>query len=311
MTHTKTIKHILISGASGLLGLNLAMEAAKRYSVFGVVNEHPFKTDVFKIIREDLSTASDLKDLFNQTKPDAIINCAALANVDVCESNLSLARRLNADLAGAFAVEAGRAGTPFLHISTDAVFDGQRGDYSEEDEPNPTNIYSRTKYLGELLVSNSNPAAIIARINLFGWSMSGTRSLAEFFYNNLQAGKSTPGFTDVFFCPMLVNDLAQVLFEMLEKNLSGLYHVFSPQCISKYEFGVRIARRFGFDDRLVVPCTVEEGDLKAARSPMLTMNSNKVAAALGHALPDVDRGISGLFDLAQQGYPLRLRQMNV
>jgi len=305
-----TIKNILISGASGLLGLNLAIEAAKQYSVFGVVNGHPLKTDVFKVLRANLLTEGAIKDIFAQAKPDAVIHCAALADVDACEANLSLARRINSDLAGALAVEAGRAGIPFMHISTDAVFDGQRGDYTEEDDPNPTNIYARTKYLSELLVSNSNPGAIIARVNMFGWSLSGKRSLAEFFYNNLQAGKSTPGFTDVFFCPMLANDLAQILLEMLEKRLTGLYHVFSPQCISKYEFGVRIARRFGFDEKLVIPRSVEEGGLMANRSPMLTMKTAKIIAALGHPLPHTEQGINGLYELAQQGYPLRLRQMS-
>lgn len=304
------IKKILVSGASGLLGLNLALEAARHYTVIGVVNEHPVKTDGFQVVRSDLLAGDGVKTLIDQTKPDAIINCAALANVDACEANLSLAWRLNADLPGEFAVAAAQAGIPFVHISTDAIFDGQRGDYSEADEPNPANNYARTKYLGELKVSQSYPAAIIARVNLFGWSMSGKRSLAEFFFYNLQAGESVPGFTDVFFCPLLVNDLAQILLEMMEKRLEGLYHVFSPECISKYDFGMQIAKRFGFDGKLVSPRSVEQGGLQAARSPKLTMDTTKIKQALGHALPGVMRGIDGFYELAQQGYAQRLLQMN-
>ncbi len=305
------IKKILISGASGLLGLNLALEAARHYTVFGVVNEHPVKTDALQVVQADLLVKGGVKALIDQTKPDAIINCAALANVDACETNLSQAWSLNADLPGEFAAAAGRAGIPFMHISSDAVFDGQRGDYSEADEPNPTNNYARTKYLGELKVSQTYPGAIVARVNLFGWSMSGKRSLAEFFFYNLQAGKPVPGFTDVFFCPLLVNDLAQVLLEMLEKRLEGLYHVFSPECISKYDFGMQIAKRFGFDSKLVSPRSVEQGGLQAARSPKLTMDTTKIRHALGHTLPGVVQGIDGFYNLAQQGYAQRLLQMNV
>lgn len=304
------IKSILVSGASGLLGLNVALEACKHYKVFGIVHEHPLKTDSFQTIQTDLMADGSAKDVIDQTKPDAVIHCAALANLDACEADLSMAWSLNADVPGAFAEAAKRAGIPFLHISTDAVFDGRRGQYSETDVPYPTNNYARTKYLGEMKVSQAYPAAVIARVNLFGWSMSGKRSLAEFFFNNLQAGQTVQGFTDVFFCPLLVNDLAQILMEMLERRLEGLYHVFSPECISKYDFGMRIARRFGFDEKLVKPCSVEEGGLKASRSPNLTMNSKKITQVLGRPLPDVDKGITGFYELFKEGYPVRLRQMS-
>ena len=95
-----------------------------------------------------------------------------------------------------------------MHVSTDAVFDGQAAATTEQDTPNPLSIYARTKLDGERGVAEANPDAIIARVNLYGWSLSGRRSLAEFFFNNLSAGKRVKGFTDVYFCPLLANDLA-------------------------------------------------------------------------------------------------------
>ncbi|NCP86195.1 sugar nucleotide-binding protein, partial [bacterium] len=78
---------------------------------------------------------------------------------------------------------------------------------------------------GEVNVLSTNPTAIVARVNFFGWSLSGTRSLSEFFYNKLSTGQPANGFTDVSFCPLFVGDLAEILLHMLEKNLAGLYHV--------------------------------------------------------------------------------------
>ena len=162
---------------------------------------------------------------------------------------------------------------------------GRRGNYSEEDVPNPLGVYARSKLAGEQAVVEANPQAIIARVNLFGWSLFGKRSLAEFFFNNLSAGKSCMGFTDVFFCPMLANDLGTVFLKMLEAGLSGLYHVVGSQCLSKYEFGVQVARRFGFDEKLVIPSSVQDSGLKAARSPNLTTAHRQAYPRFGRASP--------------------------
>jgi len=154
----------------------------------------------------------------------------------------------------------------------------------------------------------ADPNAIIARVNLFGWSLTGNRSLAEFFFNNLSAGKHCMGFTDVFFCPMLANDLGIVFLKMLEAGLSGLYHTVGSQCLSKYEFGIQVARRFGFDEQLVIPTSVQDSGLKAARSPDLRLRTEKLEAALGEPLPNISTGLEKFYKQYQQGYPQQIRR---
>lgn len=300
---------LLVTGASGLLGLNLALEAANDHEVFGLTNSHTLHTDAFSVIRANLLDAGVIERLLERTQPDWVIHCAALANVDACESNQQLAQHLNAEIPGKLAQHVARGGARLIHISTDAVFDGTRGDYSEVDQPNPLSIYARTKLAGEQAVALSNPEAVIARVNLFGWSPSGKRSLGEFFVNNLSAGKGVMGFTDVYFCPLLANDLARILIRMLELKLSGLYHVVSSECITKYEFGVRIARRFGLDESLITATSVEDGGLKAARSPQLTLRTDRITAALGEPPPDLSTGIERFYTLYQQGYPQKVQAM--
>jgi dTDP-4-dehydrorhamnose reductase len=300
---------ILVTGASGLLGLNLALEAAGDHVVFGLANSQGVKTDRFTVIRADLLEPGAAERLLDQTQPDWVIHCAALANVDACEADPALARQLNSEFPAKLASHVARGGARLVHISTDAVFDGQQGDYTEEDSPNPLGIYARTKLEGERLVAEADPKAVIARVNLFGWSLTGQRSLAEFFYYNLSAGKGVRGFTDVFFCPLLVNDLARILLEMLEKQLSGLYHVVSSQCLSKYDFGVALAQRFALDDRLISPTSVSEAGLKAPRSPNLTLRSGKLTRALGRPIPNLSTGLDGFYTLYQQNYPQKLMEM--
>jgi dTDP-4-dehydrorhamnose reductase len=317
---------ILVTGASGLLGINLALEAAKDHTVFGVVNRRklrltgepaneglPFKP--FTVIQADLLEPGVPERLLAETCPDWVIHCAALADVDQCENDPELARQLNTELPGKLAAlcansgDVARGGARFLHISTDAVFDGLRGGYAEGDAPNPLSVYARTKLASERAVLQANPQAAIARVNLFGWSLTGRRSLGEFFFYNLQAGRGVNGFTDVFFCPLLVNELAQVLLKMLAAGLSGLYHAVSGECLSKYEFGVRLARRFGLDETLISAASVAQGGLKAARSPNLTLRNDKLSRALGEPLPNVSTGLDGLYTLYQQGYPQFLKRL--
>ncbi len=309
---------ILVTGASGLLGLNLALEAASvsggttgaaEHSVFGVVNSHPLSTRAFEVIQADLLAPGVLESLIDKTQPDWIFNCAALAIVDDCEADPDLADKLNTELPRQLAKIVARGGARLVHVSTDSVFDGQRGDYTEQDFPHPLNVYARTKLAGEHAVLEADPRAIVARVNLYGWSLSGARSLAEWFFNNLQQGKPMLGFTDVFFCPMLVNDLARALMRMAQAGLSGLYHATSPKCTSKCDFGLALARNFGYDEGLISPVSIAASGLKTVRSPRLTLHSERLQQALGEPLPDWEGGLKRFYKLYCQGYPQDLRKM--
>lgn len=300
---------ILITGASGLLGLNLALETTRRHTVFGTVNYHSLKTDAFKVIQTDLLVPGAVERLLEGTRPDWVIHCAALANLDACETDPLMAQQLNTELARTLASHVARSGARLVHVSTDSVFDGLRGDYSEDDIPSPVGEYSRTKLDGELAIAEADPTAIIARVNLYGWSLTGNRSLAEFFFNNLRLHKQCMGFTDVFFCPLHANDLADLFVRMLEMRLSGLYHVVSSESLSKYDFGMRLAQRFDLDGSLIIPTSVTEAGLKATRSPNLTLRSDKLANALGEPLPRLSTGLDKFYTLYQQGYPQLLHNM--
>jgi dTDP-4-dehydrorhamnose reductase len=294
---------ILITGASGL-------QAAKDgHSVFGQVNSHPLNTTAFHVIQADLLVPNTVERLLEQIQPDWVIHCAALANLEACEANPGQAQELNSEVPRKLAYHVARGGARLLHVSTDAVFDGQRGNYTEEDAPNPLSIYAQTKLDGEHAVAQADSEAIIARVNLFGWSLTGKRSLGEFFFYNLRAGNAVKGFTDVYFCPLLANHLAKIFIQMLSLRLSGLYHVVSSENLSKYAFGVAIARKFDLDQNLITPTSVEHGGLKAARSPNLTLLTHKLSTALGQPLPTISAGLEEFYTLYQQGYPQFLREL--
>jgi len=298
---------LLITGASGLLGINLAMEAMREHEVIGV-DRGKLKSAPFPVSKANFFHSHAFDSALDATQPDWVINCAALANLEECEKHPDQAKILNTNLPAELATACAKRNIKFIHLSTDAVFDGTKeGEYTEGDTPNPQGVYSQTKLDGENAVLSTNPNAIIARVNFFGWSLSGRRSLGEFFVNNLSEGKNVNGFTDVIFCPMWVNHLSRTLIEMLEKNLHGLYHVVGAQAMSKYQFGVEVARMFGLRESLISPQSVERSALTARRSHNLWLSIHKLSTDLGHAIPDFSTGLDGFYTQFQQGYPQKIR----
>jgi len=299
---------LLVTGATGLLGLNLCTLALNQgHEVTGLAHSRKLQNNAFDLIQIDLIEHEHALRMIEAAKPEAIIHCAAVANINRAEKAPEMTQKLNVEVPGLLAQATRRWQIPFIHISSDAVFDGKTGGYVESDAPNPLSLYARTKLAAEKGVSDANPNAIIARTVFFGWSLSGQRSLSEFFFNNLKSGNPIQGFSDTFFSPLYVEDLGEILLEMLSEKLTGIFHVTSPQSMSKYEFGLRMASRFGFDPDLIKPIQVRAVDRGASRSLNLTLKPDKIQAALGHSLPTVDEGIDRLYQRYQEDYPAYLQ----
>ncbi|RJP52041.1 MAG: SDR family oxidoreductase [Anaerolineaceae bacterium] len=298
---------LLLTGVSGLLGLNFAQEMMDEHEIIGV-DRGKLVNAPFKILKHDLLDAGAVESILDAAQPDWLVNCAALADLDTCEENPDLAKRLNTDLPRQLARACKERNISLVHISTDAVFDGEKdGFYTEEDKPNPLGVYAKTKMEGEWAALTENPSAIVARVNFYGWSLSGRRSLAEFFFNNLTKSKSMSGFTDVTFCPMLANHTARLLVKMLKRGLGGLYHVVGPQAMSKYQFGVEIARKFSLREGDITPKSISFSGLVAKRSNNLWLSTHKLSTDLGEDLPEFSTGLDEFYTQYQQGYPQKIR----
>ena len=300
----------LVTGVSGLLGLNFALAVdGKTHQVTGVANTRPMPWASFTNVKADLTHPGIVENLIETHKPEVLVHCAAMANVDACEAQPEQAALVNAELPGVIAAACRKHSLRLIHISTDAVFDGKTGNYSEEDTPNPLGVYARTKLDGEMAVLSTNPDALVVRVNFYGWSAAGNRSLAESFVNNLADGKGMMGFTDIHFSTLNVLDLSALLVEVSALDLHGVYHMVGAQAMSKYQFGIKIAEKFGFDPSLIRPVSIHESGLKATRSPNLTLYTDKLRAALHHELPEFGMGLQKFYDQYRHGYPEYLKSL--
>ncbi len=297
------LRKILVTGASGLLGLNFCNFYCKKYDILGIANRTRLSAPPFRMVYRDFLNESP-DELLDDYHPAAVLHCAAMANLEQCEKFPEEAEQINSIFPGKLASAAAKRGIKFVHISTDAVFDGEDcgiSGYREDDTPNPLSKYAETKLLGENNVLDSGRGVLIARVNFYGWSMSGKRSLAEFFVNNLSSGNQVNGFRDVFFNSLYVRKLSELLDEMIVADAKGIYHVFSSESQSKYDFGVSIAKKFGYDSELIHPVSWKDGGLTARRSPNLIMNTDKLRALLGHDLPGNQQNLDSFYNDSLSG----------
>lgn len=301
---------ILVTGASGLLGSNLILSGAKSgREMLALTNRRRVRLAGVSTWQADLTDGATVRTVVSKSRPKAIIHCAAQTNLDVAERDPAGTQRINVETSRTLATLAAELGAKFVYISTDAVFDGVRSWNKETDPVHPLSVYGRTKYEGEAACAQANPGTLIARINIYGWNAQPKESLAEWMLGKLEADESFPGFADVYFCPMLVNDLADVLFTMLDRGLDGVYHVCGSERISKHEFGVRVARAFGLDENKVKRASVHDSPLVAQRALDISMSTERIAAAIGRKMPTTDEGLRRFAELRANGYRAELKAM--
>jgi dTDP-4-dehydrorhamnose reductase len=299
---------ILVTGATGLLGAAILLRAHELGKpVVALSNRHLLHLPGVDAYRLDLTDFSATRKIITTLRPAVVIHCAAATNVDWCEDHAEQAHQLNVRVSSFLAELAREINAGFVYVSTDSVFDGEKGNYSEVDRPGPLNVYARTKFAAEQDVVRIHQNSLVVRVNIYGWNAQDKRSLAEWIVTQLSAGKELPGFTDIYFAPILVNHLAEILLTMLDRRMSGLYHVTGSEAISKYEFARRVAVAFGFKPERVVAVRAQEAKLRAPRPRNTSLNTEKVCNELGSAMPDIESGLRLFKALSEEKYVEQLK----
>lgn len=297
---------LFITGISGLLGLNAALQCRSRFHVAGCYHSHPVGIEGVEAFRLDVADAAAVASALRQRRPDVVLHTAGLANVDACETRPALAARLNVEAAQHVARAARAAGARLIHISTDHLFSGEESMVSETEAPQPLNEYARTKLEAERVVAGHCPDALIVRTNFFGWGTPARQSFSDWILQSLAGGETLNMFTDVFYTPILINDLVEAALALLDKGATGIFNVAGSERLSKYEFGVQAARLYAYSDDRIRPARAENFPFKARRPLDMSLSVAKAEAALGRPLPSVAESLRGLRRLQSQGWPEQL-----
>ena len=277
----------LVTGASGFLGANIGAFLGGQAERIAVTRDGAAPSLFDSAMSGDLADPGALAHQIRDLKPDVIVHSAALASHAHCEQDPHQAHLINAHATGLLASAAHDVGARFVYISTDAVFDGEQGNYTEDDTPSPKSVYGRTKLEGEAQAQQATDTLII-RTNFFGWSPSGRRSIMEFFVNELAAGHPVRGFTDFTTTSAYAQVLAETIRDLIDREATGTFHVTSPDALTKYDFGVAVAEVFGLDPGLISPATA---GTYPPRNGDISLDVSKVQAILGSTLPTQREGI--------------------
>lgn len=285
-----------VAGASGLLGVRLAGRLVAQGRE--VVAQHwrhdlpaELKTQSLKI---DFTETDDWRQVMCDEKPDVVVNCTGLTNVDQCEREPNRATLLNTMMAGRLAEASSAAGARFVQISTDHLWSGAQPMISEAVAPVPINSYARTKADGETAVRDADPNALIIRTNFFGPSPPWRVSFNDWLKNELERGNRVTAFSDVFFTPIASDLLSDMIIELADRAVSGIFHVAGSERVSKADFALRYAARAGLDGSLIACGSIRDVDLYAPRPSDMSLDCTKAEGILGHPMPSLDESFDAI-----------------
>lgn len=280
---------ILVFGGNGLVGSKFVELSKGQFEI----NAPPTK-DV------DILNTDQLSKVFEEFDPEVVINFAAYTNVEEAENQKDdksgTCFKVNVEGAKNVAGVSKRWGNHLIHISTEYVYDGTKkeGPYKEDDQPAPINWYGQTKHLGDQFVLESGCASSIARISMpYSPNYELKKDVARFFLGELKAGNSITAIEDQLITPTLVDDIANALRNLVEKEAKGIYHISSTNHTSPLDFAYLISETFGLDSSLIKPISLDE------------YNKNKQAKLLRYSWLDPSKFVAefggGILHTVEEG----------
>jgi dTDP-4-dehydrorhamnose reductase len=280
---------LLVTGANGLLGSALVARAmtADHETVAAYHRTDPGIGD--DRIALDITNPERAAAVVEDREPDAVVNCAAMTDVDGCETDPERAAAVNAEAPGHLAAASADAGAAVVQVSTDYVFDGRTENrYTEADDPAPLQVYGRTKLDGEQAAREAAPDALIPRLSFVYGRHGATGELTGFpawVIDRLESGEEVPLFVDQRVTPTRAGAAAEAILSLLEQAASGIVNVAARSCVTPYEFGREIADSKGVPDDRLVESQSTALDRPAPRPSNTCLDVLRVEERLGREQP--------------------------
>ncbi len=279
VSNMETLK-LLVTGASGLLGHKVAQLALKKgHEIYSIYKEHSINLGT--PIKLDLTGQSEVFKVISRLKPELVIHTAAYTDVDGCEINKDLAWKVNAEATKHVAMASTSTGAHLTYVSTDYIFDGEKGFYTEDDSPNPISYYGYTKLRGEEFVKEHAKEWCIARASvIYGWSQTQKLNFATWLINNLNQGKEVKVLIDQYVSPTLNTNLAGMLLDIAERKIIGTLHTAGATRVSRHEFALKLAEVFNLNMDMIKPAKTDEMSWRAKRPKDSSLNISKASSLL-------------------------------
>jgi len=277
----------VVTGSSGLLGSRLVSVLKADYEVVGIDTYVP---EGQKNLVVDITQKERILESMVNMAPSVVVHTAAETNVDRCETERHLARKINVEGTANIVEACVRVGAKLILLSTDYVFDGDRGNYAETDEPNPISFYGLTKLEAERMAASTSNSLIIRTSVLYGWHPT-KLNFATWILKGLREHQILKVASDHINSPTFADNLADAIHKAIERNNQGTLHIAGSERISRFDFARRMVRQFDLDESLLKPVQMKDLNWIARRPRDSSLNVGKAQKELGIELFGVDRGL--------------------
>ncbi len=284
----------LIIGASGQVGGALSSLCVRRkIEVYGTSRGGQ------GFLYLDLKDPASITAAFEKARPDLVLLCSAMTNVDGCERDPGLAAKVNAEGPALVAEQCRKAGAKLVYFSTEYVFDGEAGPYGEEAPVSPVSVYGRTKLEGERACLALEGALALRTTVVYSYDPESNNFIMQLISNcRARAKMRVP--SDQYSNPTYAPELAAAALDLAGKGASGLYNVVGPDWINRYEFALKACAAFGFDPAFLEPQPTSALGQAAPRPLKAGLKTEKLEAVLGRALPPVEESLHRIAAVLKQ-----------
>ncbi|TKJ41810.1 hypothetical protein CEE37_04375 [candidate division LCP-89 bacterium B3_LCP] len=285
---------ILITGASGFIGGTLYCSSPDKYDVWGTYHQSPVKTGDSQFIELNLLDYIETTNVLNSVNPDVIIHCAALSKVSFCQNHPSSAWDLNNKATEHLVklINDDIINTRLIFLSSDMVFNGQKGDYCESDQPDPINLYGQTKLAAEEHVARLGAKGTVLRLNLvYGRPVMGGSSFSEEVIHVVKSGKPYHLFVDQHRSFMSVKNLTRCIWEVVASDFHGVLHLGGNEPADRVIFAYKLARKAGLNTSLLLTSNNQGGGRDVPYPKNNTFDLSLAKSLLKTRLLAIDDGL--------------------
>ena len=285
---------LLVLGGSGLVGNALIKMYHDNFEIIATYNKNPISLTDIRSLRCSLpEDFNRLEEFIQLEKPEIVVNSLGFSNIDFCESNKSNSYSLHVDSTEKICSLCSKLNTKSIFLSSDYVFDGKKGNYSESDEPNPINYYGFTKLTAEKIVLK-NPINTVLRTSvIYDWD-----DRVRFFHyvvENLKKGREVITTNDVFNSVTLADSLTQTIYKVITLEKNGIFHAVDSTCVNRFEFARTIAKIFHLNEDLIKSISIYDTNAVAKRPKNACLDNSKAKNVLGVNFNTVEEGVQQVF----------------
>lgn len=270
---------ILITGVNGLVGKDVGYYLGfnSEYELYGFGRSPVCYAPRVKYVTLNLLDTDKLHKYLNDIKPEVIIHCAAMTKIDQCENEQTLAESINVDATKKLA----EYGVRMIYMSSDGVFSGNAGKYSESSVTDAQNFYGKTKARGEKAIFSINKNAVALRMSIFGYNINNNKSVTQWAAENIKNQSPISGFTDVIINPLYTKQIVQVMKFLLKSDFTGVLNIGCRELVSKYELFCMLAKKMSLPSHNISPTSVESMFFRAPRTRNTSLNVDKLKKEFG------------------------------